>query len=64
MLDDAGVDYEYDNIGWDEFITKVKYQWIDSGYPFDQTPMVEYNGKRYSGNMPIMRFLSKKLGKV
>lgn len=64
MLDDAGVDYEYDYIEWNDFISNVKFQWIASGYPFDQAPMIEYNGKRYSGYMPIMRFLSKKLGKM
>ena len=62
MLDDAGVDYEYNVIEMDDFVSKVKYQWIDSGYPFDQAPMLEYKGKRYSGSMPILRFLSKKLG--
>ena len=64
LLDDSGVDYEFDLIEWNSFVSKVKYQWIDSGYPFDQAPMVEYKGKRYSGNMPIMRFLSKKFGKL
>ncbi|CDS11148.1 hypothetical protein LRAMOSA03411 [Lichtheimia ramosa] len=63
LLDDSGVDYEFDLIPWDDFVSKVKYQWIESGYPFDQAPMIEYKGKRYSGNMPIMRFLSKKFGK-
>ena len=64
LLDDAGTDYEYHLIPWDDFVSKVKYQWIESGYPFDQAPMIEFKGKRYSGYMPIMRFLSKKLGKV
>lgn len=64
LLDDSGVDYEFDLIEWNDFVTKVQYQWIASGYPFDQAPMIEYKGKRYSGNMPIMRFLSKKFGKL
>ncbi|KAI7882693.1 hypothetical protein K492DRAFT_185924 [Lichtheimia hyalospora FSU 10163] len=63
LLDDSGVDYEFDLIEWNDFVSKIKYQWVDSGYPFDQAPMIEYKGKRYSGNMPIMRFLSKKFGK-
>ncbi|KAJ8662491.1 hypothetical protein O0I10_001451 [Lichtheimia ornata] len=64
LLDDAGVDYEYNYIPFhEEFLTKVRYQWVESGHPFDCAPMIELDGKRYGASQPIIRFLSKKLGK-
>lgn len=64
LLDDAGVDYEYNYIPFhEEFLTKVRHQWVEQGHPFDCAPMIELDGKRYGASQPIIRFLSKKLGK-
>lgn len=66
LLDDAGVDYEYNYIPFkEEFLTKVRYQWVEElGHPFDCAPMIELDGKRYGASQPIIRFLSKKMGKL
>ncbi|CDS05607.1 hypothetical protein LRAMOSA08135 [Lichtheimia ramosa] len=61
MLDDFGVFYVFDYIEYyEEFPNKVKPSWIKAGHPFDCAPMLELNGKWYSGAQPILRFLSKK----
>lgn len=64
MLDDFGVFYVFDYIEYyEEFPNKVKPSWIKAGHPFDCAPMLELNGKWYSGAQPILRFLSKKFSK-
>lgn len=62
FLDDAEIKYEYNVIEREQW-QSVKAKYIEEGLPFDCVPMIELDGKRYSGTQPILRFLSKKLGK-
>lgn len=64
LLEDAQVPYEWIHIDVAQTWPKTKQSWIDSGYPFDCAPMIKLeDGKQYSGAQPILRFLSKSLGK-
>ncbi|KAI7877992.1 glutathione S-transferase [Lichtheimia hyalospora FSU 10163] len=62
LLDDAEVKYEYNLIDREQW-PNVQAKWKEEGHVFDCVPMIELDGKRYSGTQPILRFLSKKLGK-
>lgn len=64
LLEDACIPYEFVFIDKVNEWPSVKASWIASNYHFDCMPMIEVEGgKRYSGCLPIMRFLSKKIGK-
>ena len=64
LLEDACIPYEFNLIDKVNEWPSVKASWIASNYHFDCVPMVELeDGKRYSGCLPILRFLSKKIGK-
>ncbi|KAI7877981.1 hypothetical protein K492DRAFT_209267 [Lichtheimia hyalospora FSU 10163] len=64
LLEDARIPYEFNLIDKVNEWPSVKASWIASNYHFDCVPMVELeDGKRYSGCLPILRFLSKKIGK-
>lgn len=64
LLEDAQVPYEWIYLDHVQTWPKTKETWIESGYPFDCAPMIQLeNGKQYSGAQPILRFLSKSLGK-
>lgn len=64
LLEDACIPFEYIYIDKANEWPSVKASLIASNHHFDCMPMIELeDGKRYSGCLPIMRFLSKKIGK-
>ncbi|KAI7877991.1 hypothetical protein K492DRAFT_209277 [Lichtheimia hyalospora FSU 10163] len=64
LLEDAQVPYEWIHIDVAQEWPKTKQSWIDSGSLFDCAPMIELeNGKQYFSSQPILRLLSRSLGK-
>ncbi|KAI9495009.1 glutathione S-transferase [Zychaea mexicana] len=62
LLEDAGVPHEYDFIDRDAW-EPVKQKLIDEGHPFACVPYLEADGQKYFASTPILRFVTKKLGK-
>ncbi|KAI8147291.1 class gamma glutathione S-transferase [Fennellomyces sp. T-0311] len=63
FLQDSGASHEYIRIEKDETWPAKREQLIEDGDVFGAVPFIEYEGKIYGGSTPILRFLSKKLGK-
>ncbi|RCI04010.1 hypothetical protein CU098_011149 [Rhizopus stolonifer] len=62
LLEDAGVDFEYDRCTFEEWgIQKEKL--IAQGIHKPTLPYITIDGKYYGNTAPIMRFISKKLDK-
>ncbi|KAI8137617.1 glutathione S-transferase [Fennellomyces sp. T-0311] len=63
LLEDAAIPYEYIIYKWKEWPQK-RDAWIAAGGLEGALPVLETaDGKRYGMTVPIMRFLSKQLGK-
>ncbi|KAG0164401.1 hypothetical protein DFQ28_010527 [Apophysomyces sp. BC1034] len=62
LLEDAGIEHEYVRYTWDNWPAK-KEQLLQDGYYLGTVPMLEIEGRRIGKTVPIMRYISKKLGK-
>ncbi|KAI7856182.1 glutathione S-transferase [Circinella umbellata] len=62
FLEDAGISYEYLLTKWSDW-NRVRCEWVANGFLTGSLPVLETkNGKKYFMTVPILSFLSKKLG--
>ncbi|KAG2220569.1 hypothetical protein INT45_008750 [Circinella minor] len=62
LLEDAGISYEYLLTKWSDW-NRVRGEWVANGFLTGSLPVLETkNGKKYFMTVPILSFLSKKLG--
>ncbi|KAG0171352.1 Glutathione S-transferase A4 [Apophysomyces sp. BC1034] len=62
LLEDANIDHEYIKVLQADWPAK-KESLIKEGYLFGTLPMLEIEGKRIGKTVPIMRYISQRLGK-
>ncbi|KAI9247695.1 hypothetical protein BDA99DRAFT_565066 [Phascolomyces articulosus] len=63
LLEDVGIPHDYILYKWKDW-PKMRDEWIANGYTAGSLPVIETaDGKRYSCTTPIIRLLSKQLGK-
>ncbi|KAI9258866.1 class gamma glutathione S-transferase 2 [Phascolomyces articulosus] len=63
LLQDSGVSHEYIRVKNDDNWPKKKIALIEEDLYFGTLPYVELEGKPYGASTPLLRYLSKKLGK-
>ncbi|KAI9498767.1 hypothetical protein BDB00DRAFT_799457 [Zychaea mexicana] len=65
LLQDSGVSHDYERIPLDpeEWSAKKEELKKSRALPFGTLPYVEIEGRYYGGSTPLLRLLSKKLGK-
>ncbi|RKP08850.1 hypothetical protein THASP1DRAFT_3287, partial [Thamnocephalis sphaerospora] len=64
LLEDASVAYELHNYSYEKWLGGEKAKYIASGKsPYGVLPVVELEGKSYTHLLPILRHLSRHLGK-
>lgn len=62
LLEDAGLDHEYVRFNKDANWTAKKAQLIEEGFLSPTVPYIEVGGQKFGKTIPIMRYISVKLG--
>ncbi|GAA5815683.1 hypothetical protein MFLAVUS_009196 [Mucor flavus] len=62
LLEDAGLEHEYVRLGRGEDWNVRKAQIIEDGLYSGTLPYIEVGGKKFGRTVPIMRYISVKLG--
>ncbi|KAG2208969.1 hypothetical protein INT47_011109 [Mucor saturninus] len=62
LLEDAGLDNEYVRLSRDENWSAKKAQLIEEGFLSPTLPYIEVGGKKFGKTVPIMQYISVKLG--
>lgn len=62
LLEDAAVDHEYVRLALDETWDNKKVRLIEEGLYSGTLPYIEIGGKKFGKTIPIMRYISVKLG--
>lgn len=62
LLEDAAIEHEYVRLGLDEIWGNRKVQFIEEGLYSGTLPYIEVCGKKFGRTIPIMRYISVKLG--
>jgi hypothetical protein len=61
MLEDAGLDHDYIRLQRDSWV-ELKKKFQDEGAHSSTLPCIETSGQRFFKTVPIMRYISTKLG--
>ncbi|KAI8881160.1 class gamma glutathione S-transferase [Backusella circina FSU 941] len=63
FLEDSGLEHEYVRVPLDETWREKKVELIKRGNYRGTVPYIEVGGKMFCGTVPVLRYLSTKLGK-
>lgn len=62
LLEDAGLDHEYVRLNRTEGWAERRAKLVEEGFFSPTLPYIEVGGKRFGKTVPIMRYISVKLG--